>query len=130
MRKQSGFNLIELLIVVAIIGILGSIGYSSYQGYMVDARRGEATSRLQQLAQAQEKYYLDNNSYTKKLSDLGISESSTSDGNYTISMSTQSGGEAYTLTATADSSGKQKSDSDCSPITINSKNQRLPVDCW
>lgn len=37
--KQRGFNLIELLVVLAIIAILIAIGYPSYQSYMQRARQ-------------------------------------------------------------------------------------------
>lgn len=129
--KQSGFTLIELLIVVAIIGILGAIGYNSYSKYMVESRRGEATSRLLQLAQSQEKYYLNNNSYTKTLSDLGVSNNQTTNDNYTISLSTSSADQRFTITATVNTGGAQSSDTACNTIWINSRNQRgANSECW
>jgi type IV pilus assembly protein PilA len=41
-KQQSGFTLIELMIVVAIIGILASLAVSAYQTYTVRAQVAEA----------------------------------------------------------------------------------------
>lgn len=41
-RHQSGFTLIELMIVIAIIGILASLAVSTYQTYTVRAQVAEA----------------------------------------------------------------------------------------
>ncbi len=130
MRRQQGFNLVELLVTVAIISILGSIGYSSYSGYMVDARRSEATNQLLQLAQTQEKYYGRNNNYADNAGDLGVA-STTPTGNYSLSFAyISSNNQTYTLTATPVSDGAQAGDSDCSSITLNSNGSRAPTGCW
>jgi type IV pilus assembly protein PilA len=48
-RKQDGFTLIELMIVVAVIGILAAIALPAYQTYIAKAQSSEAISLLEGL---------------------------------------------------------------------------------
>jgi type IV pilus assembly protein PilE len=50
-KKQRGFTLIELMIVVAIVGILSAIAYPSYAEYIRRGHRAEARAGLLQAAQ-------------------------------------------------------------------------------
>ncbi|MGM0769459.1 MAG: type IV pilin protein [Pseudomonadota bacterium] len=62
-RRNSGFTLIELMIVVAIIGILAAIAYPSYVEYVERSRRSDAQGALLGLANAMERHHTANNTY-------------------------------------------------------------------
>jgi len=55
-RKEQGFTLIEMMIVVAIVGILAAISVPSYQAYMQRSRTSEAVTFLSEIRQRQEAY--------------------------------------------------------------------------
>lgn len=55
-RKNTGFTLIELMIVIAIIGILATIAFPAYQNYVMRTKRSDAKVALLALQQAMEKY--------------------------------------------------------------------------
>ena len=73
MRKyMRGITLLELMIVVVIIGILTAIAYPNYREYVTRAKRTEAKAALLQIATNQERFYLQNNTYTTNMTNLGF----------------------------------------------------------
>ncbi|WP_279303196.1 type IV pilin protein [Marinobacter halophilus] len=59
--RNSGFTLIELMIVVAIIGIIAAIAYPSYRNNVMATHRTNAQADLMRLAQWMERKYLQQN---------------------------------------------------------------------
>lgn len=56
-RPQSGFTLIEVMIVVAIIGILAAIGYPAYQEQVAKSRRADAQRALMEAEQYMRRFF-------------------------------------------------------------------------
>ena len=63
-RKNSGFSLIELMIVVVIVTILAAIAVPSYNSQIRKSRRTEAKTALADLASREERLYATQNVYS------------------------------------------------------------------
>ena len=125
--KQTGFSLIELMVVLAVIAALATVAIPSYQNYSMRADRSDGLESLQAFFNAQERYYADNMTYTANLTDLGATNNTfdTPRGNYQITAG-RCGNQALTqcvqLTATA--VGPQAKDGD---LIFNSNGRQVRV---
>jgi len=63
MHKQSGFTLIEVMVVVAILGILAAIAYPSYQDYLDRGKVADGISVLADQRVRLEQFFQDNRNY-------------------------------------------------------------------
>ncbi len=71
-QVQSGFTLVELMVVVAIIGILASIGVPQFQKFQAKARQSEAKSSLAALYQVEKAQFAESGGFTTCLLDVGL----------------------------------------------------------
>lgn len=74
-RPQRGFTLIEMVIVLVIGSILATIGYGAYIESVRKGRRVEGQKMLQHVANMQEVFFTENQTYTTDLANgppLGV----------------------------------------------------------
>jgi len=97
-RKQKGFTLIELMIVVAIVSILAAVAFPSYQQHVLRGNRAEGRTALLDAAARLERYYSDNNKFVA-LATANIN-TATETGKYNLSIALANSDQNYVLTAT------------------------------
>ena len=78
-KKDQGFTLIELMIVVAIIGILAAIAIPNFMTYQAKARQSEAKVNLGGMFTTATSYFAENNTFSVPTADtLGYKPAGTS----------------------------------------------------
>jgi len=82
MKKQQGFTLIELMIVVAIIGILAAIAIPAYQDYTIRAQVSEGLNLSGGAKAAVTEYYQDRGSMPTSNTQAGLAGATEIQGKY------------------------------------------------
>lgn len=140
-RRDEGFTLIELMVVVVIATILFAIAIPSYMTYIRQARRTEAKTTLLDVAGREESYFSTNGSvYTNAANSLGftafgvpfgsgyyqLTVCSPASGNCTagLNMPNPPAAPSYTIVATPVAGTSQARDAQCTAFAVDSTGQQ------
>jgi len=91
MRKQSGFTLIELMIVVAILAILMAIAIPAYQDYTIRAQVSEGMNLSGGARTAVAEYYTDRGTMPSDNDAAGLASADKITGEYIQSVTVEGG---------------------------------------
>jgi type IV pilus assembly protein PilA len=75
LKRQDGFTLVELMVVVAIIGLLSAVAIPNFRKYQAKSKMSEAKLQLSALYTAQSAFFSDFNIYATCLSYMGYNPS-------------------------------------------------------
>jgi type IV pilus assembly protein PilE len=133
--RESGFTLIELMIVVAIVAIIGSIAYPSYQTHVQRTNRAVAAGCLQEMAQHMERRYTTNMVYNSAAAVPALACAADVAGRYVFAFAAgQPTATTYTIEATPQ--GPQATDTRCGTLGITHQGTKsisgtaTVNDCW
>jgi type IV pilus assembly protein PilA len=87
MKKQQGFTLIELMIVVAIIGILAAIAIPAYQDYTIRAQVSEGLNLSGGAKAAVSEYSMDTGNFPTTNLEAGLATAASISGKYVTGVS-------------------------------------------
>jgi type IV pilus assembly protein PilE len=139
-KKNLGFTIIELMIVITIVGVLAAIGAPMYQDYVMKSRRSDAYAALQQVAAAQERYFSSTRQYVASADPFNNKATLPSpERYYTVSVALDKEG-GYTATATPAVGKSQASDTQCTTLMLSNVGRKTStgtlndddkgIDCW
>jgi len=90
-KKDQGFTLIELMIVISIIGILASIAIPQYHNYTARAQVSEALSLVANIQPQVKDFYQAKGRFPKDNKEAGVPPADKLIGNYIVSMTVEDG---------------------------------------
>lgn len=130
-NKMAGITLLELMIVVVIVALLAALSYPNYREYAARAKRNEAKAALLKCATNQERLYLQNQTFSNNLGQLGFTSNLTDSGTYQIAVGGANLASNFTCTATYQPNDEERDK--CLTFTIDGSGTKTSApyaDCW
>jgi type IV pilus assembly protein PilE len=130
MKKNRGFTLIEILIVMVVIGILAAIAIPSYNNQLIRGTRSAAQAVMADIANKELFYLQSQRQYTTLYTDLGIAALPGEVSNFydiTIPVDNTATPPVFTVTATPKAGTRQATDG---VITLDSTGTKSPSGKW
>ena len=138
--RNSGFTLIELMIVIAVVALLSMIAYPSFMQSVRKSKRTDAHTALTRAASNLERFFSTNNTYTTDTTQLGLlidaGTAYSNDGHYivTVVAGATGIGSSYIVSANATPGDMQTGDTGCTALSLDSLGRRIPDPttsrCW
>ena len=127
-RRQQGFTLVELMVVLVVVAILASIAYPSYVNHVIKGNRAAAQQFMLDVANAEAQYLLDARAYSAIVGagGLNLTPPNSVAANYTVTVALSAGPPpGYVITATP--IGRQAQDG---ALTLDDTGNKTPINKW
>lgn len=124
-KRQKGFTIVELLIVIVVIGILAAITIVAYGGIQSKARVAAVSAALSQASQKLAVYQVDNGNYPTSLATIGLVNSTSVSYSYNYDNSVTP--STYCLTATTTGTSYSATNSKTAPQSGDCSTNGLAV---
>lgn len=125
--RQSGFTLVEVMIVVAIVAILATIALPSYQEHVRRGHRAAAQTEMMEIANRQQQFFLANRMYAATLGALNYALPTDVDARYEPALVANNDATPPTFTITFTAEGAQLADGN---LVLDSVGNKTPEDKW
>ena len=129
MKKNRGFTLIEILIVMVVIGILAAIAVPSYNSQLRKSSRAQAQAVMMDIANKEVLTLQSTRAYTATVADLGVTIPDDVNKFYTlwVTVDNTATPPSFTVNAQPKSGTRQAGDGD---LTLNQRGDKSPADKW
>ena len=123
MKRQSGFTLLELMIVLVIVGILASIAIPSYRDSVRKSNRRAAQAVLMDIANRERQYFIANRAFADE-GELGYALPAEVAGKYTFTVTPDNAATPPNFVIDFTAVGSQAADGD---LSLNSEGEKGPT---
>lgn len=126
MKRQAGFTLTELMIVLVIAAILATIAIPSYRDAVRKSDRRAAQAAMMEIANRERQAFVSNRAFQDE-DDLAFTLPAELEGKYTYTITVDNDDSPPTFVINFDSIGPQAADGD---LSLDSAGVKTPAEKW